>query len=129
MRTPDSPAPPGLRILLVEDHAATQRILIRILEGRGHRVTPAASLATARALAAAHLYDLLISDIGLPDGTGHTLMAEFQIAHGIPGIALSGYGAPEDIRNSLAAGFTTHLTKPIQLAALEQAIAASYRQP
>ena len=66
--------------------------------------------------------DLVVSDLGLPDGTGLDLMAELRDRYGVRGIALSGYGMEEDVLKSLAAGFERHLTKPIDLQALQAAI-------
>ncbi len=70
-------------------------------------------------------FDLVISDLGLPDGEGHKLMAELHDSLGLPGIALSGYGMEHDIARSRASGFFAHLTKPIDIHALESAIASA----
>jgi len=101
-----------LKILLVEDNADALRYLRVVLERHGHSVTPAASLTAARLAAAAASHDLLISDIELPDGTGLELMRELSIT-GLPGIALSGYGSDDDLRQSRDAGFAAHLVKPV----------------
>ena len=85
----------------------------------------AATAAQARELAATSECDLIISDLGLPDGDGHTLVAELRNAHGLPAIALSGYGMDEDRERSRKSGFFIHLTKPIDIHALEDAIAAA----
>jgi DNA-binding response OmpR family regulator len=77
-------------------------------------VETAADLATALKLAGEQTFDLLLSDLGLPDGSGVDLIrtlrgrGDYTVA-----IALSGYGQEEDVRASLAAGFTAHLTKPL----------------
>ncbi len=113
------------RILLVEDHEQTRSTLALLLERRGHRVTGVGSLQAARERAGKEDFDLLISDLGLPDGDGHDLMAELQRSHGVPGIALSGYGMETDIARSRACGFCAHLTKPVDIRALESAIAAA----
>ncbi|MEP6809466.1 MAG: response regulator [Chthoniobacterales bacterium] len=110
-------------VLLVEDHEQTRATLQQLLERRGHRVTGAGTLAEARHLAVPGACDLVISDIGLPDGDGHTLMAELRESQGLPGIALSGYGMESDIARSQANGFFVHLTKPIDIQALDAAIA------
>jgi CheY-like chemotaxis protein len=66
----------------------------------------------------------VISDIGLPDGDGYTLMTELRLAQpDLIGIALSGYGMEEDLYRSRAAGFATHLIKPIQIGDLERVLA------
>jgi PAS domain S-box-containing protein len=117
------PAP--LAILLVEDHADTAAALADLLEIMGHRPIVAGSVAQALAAAEreAGAIDLVISDLGLPDGGGHDLMRELVRRHGLTGIALSGYGMEEDVRQSLEAGFSRHLTKPVTMALLETAIA------
>jgi signal transduction histidine kinase/CheY-like chemotaxis protein len=118
---PARPAP--LRILLVDDHADTLSVLRRVLTRRGHTVFAASTAEAAVELASRESLDLLISDIGLPDRSGLELMAELQKARRICGIALSGYGADADIERSRAAGFIGHLTKPVEIPALEKLIA------
>jgi CheY-like chemotaxis protein len=88
-------------------------------------VEGAGTIASARERAAAGDYDLIISDLGLPDGDGHKLMAELHDHKGLPGIALTGYGTERDIARSRASGFFAHLTKPVDIHALESAIAAA----
>jgi CheY-like chemotaxis protein len=118
--SPGTVAPASaIRILLVEDHEATRKTLEQLLTGRGFRVTTAATLAQARGQAARNEFDLLVSDIGLPDGDGAVLMAELRTQHGLRGIALTGYGMDEDIARCRAAGFGAHLTKPIRIEALD----------
>jgi PAS domain S-box-containing protein len=111
-----------LRILLVEDHADTARMLSRLLEGAGYSVKVAGDAASALRLLDAGAFDLLVSDLGLPDSSGLDLMRRVRELHGTPGIATSGYGMDEDVRKSLEAGFSEHLTKPVNLEALERAI-------
>jgi PAS domain S-box-containing protein len=108
-----------LRILLVEDHPDTAEAMADLLRDMGHQITTAVTV--AEALEAAAILqggihpgiDLVISDLGLPDGTGHDLMRELVRRYGLRGIALSGYGMEEDIRKSLEAGFDRHLIKPV----------------
>ena len=114
-------------ILLVEDHEQTRATLVLLLERRGHRVSGVGTLEAARARAGQQDFDLLISDLGLPDGDGHELMAELHERFGFPGIALSGYGMETDIARSRACGFSAHLTKPVDIRVLESAIAAAPR--
>jgi len=114
-------------ILLVEDHEMTRNALARLLERRGHTVIVAGTAAAAREMAAANRCDLVISDLGLPDCDGHTLMNALREAHLLPGIAMSGYGTEADLRRSQDSGFFTHLTKPVDIRALEAAIAAAPR--
>ncbi|HVR97803.1 MAG TPA: ATP-binding protein [Thermoanaerobaculia bacterium] len=119
-----------LRVLLAEDHADTALALAALLEISGHQVMVAGSVAEALAHAEAvygrgDAFDLLVSDLGLPDGTGHVLMRELSVRYGLRGIALSGYGMEEDIRDSNSAGFAMHLTKPVDLRDLQDAIRQS----
>jgi CheY-like chemotaxis protein len=67
-------------------------------------------------------FDLLISDIGLPDRSGYDLMRELRNSKGLLGIALSGFGMEHDVSKARAAGFSEHLTKPINFERLEEAI-------
>ena len=110
------------RILLVEDHGDTRRVLVKLLESFGCTVTTASSVKEAIAAAENQKFDLLLSDIGLPDGSGLDVMRELSARFDIKGIALSGFGQEVDLRKSTEAGFTTHLTKPISLQVLEEVI-------
>lgn len=117
----------SLRILLVEDNADTLRILSRLLEKAGYRVTAVKSITAALEAAQAmrgraEKFDLLVSDLGLPDGNGRNLMRELRDRDGLAGIAISGFGMQDDIEKSRDAGFAEHLTKPIQLEELQGAI-------
>jgi nitrogen-specific signal transduction histidine kinase/CheY-like chemotaxis protein len=117
---PEAPPPSSLRILVVEDEPATRRLMARLLSGLGHTVMTAGTIATALEVGE---YDLIVSDIGLPDGSGLDLMRRVVSRRGpVPAIALTGYGMEEDIRRSQEAGFTAHLTKPIDFAKLEAMI-------
>ena len=110
--------------MLVEDHADTAHIMGMLLTGDGHEVQSAADVATALKLAGEHTFDLLLSDLGLPDGSGLDLMRTLR-SRGVnfPGIALSGFGQEKDMQESRAAGFVAHLTKPVDLDKLEETIA------
>jgi PAS domain S-box-containing protein len=110
-----------LRILLVEDNKDTLNCLTRILGQRGHEVRSAGRLSEAKAAAGEGEYDLLLSDIELPDGTGLELMRDLA-PKAVRGIAMSGYGSEDDIQQSLAAGYDEHLTKPVAIPRLEEAI-------
>jgi PAS domain S-box-containing protein len=113
----------GLRILLAEDNGDTLRILSRLLRSRGHTVSATSGVEDAlRTAEADGPFDLVISDIGLPDGSGLELMSRLRAARPTPGIALSGYGTEDDLRKSREAGFDTHLTKPVDFSTLEAAI-------
>jgi signal transduction histidine kinase len=110
------------RILLVEDHGPTSDALSRLLSRRNYEVTSAPCLADARAAARAAQFDILISDIGLPDGDACELMSELGAHSGLVGIALSGYGMETDIQRTKAAGFISHLTKPVNVEALDKVL-------
>jgi len=112
----------GLRLLLVEDHVDTARMLGKLLGLAGYTVRIAIDAAGALALAACEPFDVMVSDIGLPDATGYQLMNQIRQKYGFAGIAMSGYGMEEDIRKSQEAGFSEHLVKPISFAQLDQAI-------
>jgi len=116
-------APAGLRILLVDDHPDTCAALERLLTLRGHSVTAAQSVSAALETAGRNSFDLLISDVGLPDGNGMQLFQHLRAKQPIRGIAISGFGMDADIGKSLEAGFSEHLVKPVKLEKLEAAIA------
>lgn len=105
----------GLRILVVEDHEATRQALHLLLERRGHLVTTAGTTAEAKQQVEIKSFDLMISDIGLPDGSGYDLVEALRASHGIPAVALSGYGMEQDVARSTKAGFFAHLTKPVRI--------------
>jgi PAS domain S-box-containing protein len=111
-----------MRLLIVEDHADTAQLLKRLLEACGYAVATAGSVAEAREAAERECFDILVSDLGLPDGTGCDLMRQLQDRYSLKGIAMSGYGMDEDVRMSMEAGFSEHLVKPVDISALERAI-------
>jgi CheY-like chemotaxis protein len=114
------------RILLVEDHADTARMMSRVLKHDGHTVQWAASMGDGLRLAGTHEFDLLLCDLGLPDGTGWEFMHALRAwGSPLPGIVLSGYGQDQDLQRSREAGFMAHLTKPVNLQTLREAIAST----
>jgi PAS domain S-box-containing protein len=115
------PLPP-YKILLVEDHEATRTALAELLRKRGCQVTAADSVASAMASAAKAPFDLVVSDLGLPDGDGTELMRTLRQQYGLHGIATSGFGTEADVAKARAAGFDAHLTKPLVISQLEHAI-------
>ena len=118
-RTPDR----GVSILLVEDHTDTARAMTTLLHRRGYDVRRASNMAEALKEASDTKFDVLVSDIGLPDGSGLELMRQLLAKGPVKGIALSGFGMEEDVNRSRQAGFSEHLTKPIDFKQLEAAIA------
>ncbi len=113
----------ALRILVVEDEESTRRLMARLLRGLGHEVTASGTIAEGVEAAEAGRFDLIVSDIGLPDGSGLDLMRRVVSIRGpVPSIALTGYGMEEDILRSREAGFTAHMTKPIDFTKLEAMI-------
>jgi two-component system, chemotaxis family, CheB/CheR fusion protein len=122
---PSGPATPEerlLRILLVEDHPDTAEAMADLLRLMGHQVTVAGTVASALETAGSTGFDLVVSDIGLPDGSGQDLMRQLVSRHGLRGIALSGYGMEEDVLKSREAGFSAHLIKPVTPQILRDAI-------
>lgn len=111
-----------IRILLVEDHEPTRASLTHLLSRRNYKVTPVGSLAEARTIVSKKKFNLLISDIGLPDGSGYELMEELRTHSQLKGIALTGYGMEHDVNRSYAAGFVAHLTKPVRIESLDDAL-------
>lgn len=118
----------AIRVLLVEDHPATVQVLCRLLTKLGHQVTTAMNLQAAMQTVAEQEFDLLISDIGLPDGSGLDLMKYVRQSRPMPGIALSGFGMDEDVAHSREAGFQAHLTKPVGVDLLVQTIGEVVRE-
>ena len=102
-----------LRILLVEDHDDTRRILARLLAHFGHKIAVADSQQRALKMLRSRVFDVVLSDIGLPDGSGYDVISEAKRDRPVAGIALTGYGTDADIRRGKAAGFDFHLTKPV----------------
>jgi two-component system, chemotaxis family, CheB/CheR fusion protein len=116
------------RIIVVEDQADTAEGLRRFLTRIGYKVYIAPDVASARALAKAVEFDVLLSDIRLPDGTGWDLMRELSREQpDLRGIAISGYNSDEEIARSKRVGFLDHIAKPLVAeeltAALETAVA------
>ena len=108
---------------MVEDEPQTLRLLARLMRGLGHEVTTAETLRDACEAATDGDHDLIISDIGLPDGCGLDLMRRVVERRGkLPAIALTGYGTEEDVQRSKAAGFAEHMTKPIDFTQLKAVI-------
>jgi len=109
----------GLRILLVEDHRDTQRTFSRLLTHFGHNVSVANNKQSALKLLGAKEIDVLLCDVGLPDGSGYEVVSQAKRKQPIKAIAITGFGTEEDFRRSKEAGFDSHLVKPVDLHELQ----------
>jgi CheY-like chemotaxis protein len=108
-----------VRLLLVEDHIDTARALTRLLENRGYKIETVSSVATGLEAVERGEFDLLLCDLGLPDGTGIDFIERVRKSRKTPAIALTGFGMQEDVERAQRAGFDAHLTKPVNLQKLE----------
>jgi len=117
-RTPKDPSK-ALRILLVEDHRDTRRTLSRLLTHFGHEVFAADNIQSAMKIAASGNIDVLLCDIGLPDGSGYEVISQIRRKRPIKAVAITGFGTEEDVRRSKEAGFDFHLVKPVDLHELQ----------
>ena len=126
--SPAAPTPPrrSLRILVVEDHADIRRGLEVMLDLLGHQAFFAGDMQTALQLASASRFDLLLSDLGLPDGTGWELLHRLEAMGRRPAyaVAISGFSGCADMERSREAGFQTHLVKPFTPETLEAVLKA-----
>jgi signal transduction histidine kinase/ActR/RegA family two-component response regulator len=118
----ENPEAKPLAILLVEDHPDTRRATARLLRNLGHEVVTADGVSSALEEAGSRPFDLIISDLGLPDGSGLELMRQIKTRFNLRGIALSGFGMDTDLRDSADAGFSRHLIKPVPIEQLEAAV-------
>jgi CheY-like chemotaxis protein len=119
----------GPRVLVVDDHVDTCTGMKMMMERRGYRVTVAHTADQAVKKTKNEDFDLVISDIGLPDRSGYELMQELSATKNLRGIALSGFGMENDVSRARAAGFSEHLTKPINFDRLEEAIQMLLAEP
>ncbi len=115
--------PRGTSILVVEDHEDTRRVLSRALRRRGFSVASASTVESACRQYASQPADLIICDIGLPDGTGWDVLGRLREGGPVRAIAVSGYGTKLDMEKSEAAGFAAHILKPVDFVGLEAAVA------
>ncbi len=119
---PAAPSPGSsakLRIFIVENHDDTRFLLGLLLEQLGHSVTAVATMSDAIDGAGSGDWDVLISDIGLPDGNGWELLTTLGDEAPPYAIAMSGFGMVSDRQKSLAAGYRHHLLKPVEPNQLE----------
>jgi PAS domain S-box-containing protein len=106
------------KVLLVDDNAETLRAIAMVLRSSGFDVRTATNVESALGALADERFDLLVSDIGLPDGSGLDIMRQVRDHPGLKGIAFSGYATEQDVRASQEAGFAHHLAKPSDLGLL-----------
>lgn len=112
----------GLRILFVEDHRDTRLSMEMLLRRQNHTVSSASTAQEALDLAEREKFDVVLSDLGLPDMSGIDLMRQLRDRFGLRGVALTGFGMEEDVARSRAAGFTHHITKPLRLDQLRRVL-------
>jgi CheY-like chemotaxis protein len=112
----------GLRILVVEDHGDTRRTLSRLLSYFGHKISVADSRQSAMKMIAAKKFDVLLTDIALPDGSGYEVASQAKEKQHVKSVALTGFDRAEDIRRGKDAGFDFYLTKPIDFAELRSVL-------
>jgi signal transduction histidine kinase len=110
------------RVLLVEDHPDSARVLVQLLRRLGYSVTHTTNVESAVSQAQQQSFDLLISDISLPDGSGHDLLRRLSLHGPVRAIAISGYGMESDVARSQEAGFADHLIKPMTVGQLKSAV-------
>jgi PAS domain S-box-containing protein len=125
---PASSAPPqvlgtltDMRVLVVDDSEDTTDMLQRLLESYGATVATAHSGADALLLAAEQSWSVILSDISMPGMDGFEFLRRLRSLQGresVPVLALTGYGQAEDVRRAEAAGFVSHMTKPVDLEVL-----------
>jgi PAS domain S-box-containing protein len=114
--------PQGINILLVEDHKDSAEVMSRLLRAKGYSVETCSTVAEALKIASERHFNLILSDIGLPDGNGIDLIRQIREHSPIPAIALTGFGTDQDISRYKEAGFDAHLTKPVNIQKLEMLI-------
>ena len=110
------------QLLVVDDDADTVVLMRRALERRGYGVVTATTVAEGLEAFAQNRIDIVISDLGLPDGSGMDLVMQLQKERAVHAIALTGSSGPDDIERAHAAGFSDHITKPVEIGTLERAI-------
>jgi hypothetical protein len=109
-------------ILVVEDHDDTALAISKLLQNKGYAVHTASTVAEALRIAGCCDIDIIISDIGLPDGSGHDLMNTVRNSGDVEGIAITGFGSKDGEARSRPAGFSEHLIEPISFGQLEAAL-------
>ncbi len=106
-------------LLLVEDHLVTRETIAQLLRARGYKVLEAGGVRAALEVIASAEFEVLLCDLGLPDGSGLNIMRNLRVQRpGVLGIAVSGFGTEQDLEASRQAGFIRHLIKPLGISAL-----------
>jgi CheY-like chemotaxis protein len=113
----------SLRILVVEDHADTLRVLARLLDHFGHKISVADSTQSALQFLQLKDFDVVLSDIGLPDGSGYDVVSQAKQKQRLKAVALTAFNREEDVRRGKEAGFDFHLSKPIDFQELRGVLA------
>lgn len=109
--------------MVVEDHADTLRVVGQLLHHFGHEISLADGVQSALEIVESKEFDVVLSDIGLQDGTGYEVIAQAKRKQPVKGVALTGLGKKEDIRRSKEAGFDFHLSKPVDFNELRTVLA------
>ena len=113
----------SLRILVVEDHADTLRVVGHLLHHLGHEISLADGAQRALEIVESKEFDVVLSDINLPDGSGYEVITQAKRKQPVKGVALTGLDKEEDISRSKEAGFDFHLTKPVDFHELRTVLA------
>jgi CheY-like chemotaxis protein len=119
----------GVTVLIVDDEPDGQALIARILQGRGARPVCASNAAEALQVLQREVFDVLLSDIGMPELDGYDLIRKVRAldpnrSSPIPAIAVTAYARPEDRQRSLLAGYQMHLAKPIEAREIVAAVSS-----
>jgi len=112
----------ALKILVVEDHGDTRRVLTGLLGHFGHSISAADTVESAVAFVKAKHFDAIVSDLALPDGSGCDVIREAKRRQDLAGVALTAHGEDEDLARGREAGFDYHLTKPVDFGQLRNVL-------
>lgn len=119
---PASQTATGKKVLLIEDHADTAMVISLLLKKFGHTIVIAESVQGGLEAFAADVFDIVLSDLSLPDGSGLDFIRQLRTTSSVPAVALTGYGQEDDVRRCTEAGFNAHLTKPVNYTELDALI-------
>jgi CheY-like chemotaxis protein len=113
---------------MLEDHDDTAQVMGNVLRQMGHEVEICSTVAAASEKVRDREFDVILSDIGLPDGTGIDFIRTAREICQTPAVAITGYGMAEDVEKCLRAGFDEHLTKPISIERLQKTLSGMSRK-